>query len=113
MKVQDVITFVLCNGRKDKQHTTNKHFEILVSCPDKERSCMPAHETSCKLMELHAVVKSLVKLNNMFVVFFCGPDDSLQSPGPFITISLLLFLGAFFLFLIYMFGLCYLMSHCG
>ena len=32
-------------------------------------------------------------------------EPSLQTPGPFITVALLLFLGAFFLFLIYMFGL--------
>ena len=31
----------------------NKHCEILVSCSDKERNCIQAHETACKLMELH------------------------------------------------------------
>ena len=31
----------------------NKHVEILVSCSDKERNCIQAHETACKLMELH------------------------------------------------------------
>ena len=36
----------------------NKHCEILVSCSDKERNCMQAHVTACKLMELH--VSSLI-----------------------------------------------------
>ena len=31
---------------------TNKHCEILVSCSDKERNCMQALETACKLIEL-------------------------------------------------------------
>ena len=28
----------------------NKHCEILVSCSDKERNCIQAHETACKLI---------------------------------------------------------------
>ena len=28
----------------------NKHCEILVSCSDKERNCIQAHETACNLM---------------------------------------------------------------
>ena len=32
----------------------NKHWEILVSCSDKERNCIQAHETAFKLMDLHA-----------------------------------------------------------
>ncbi len=32
----------------------NKHCEILVSCSDKERNCIQAHGTACKLMKLHA-----------------------------------------------------------
>ena len=32
----------------------NKHCEILVSCSDKERNGIQAHETACKPMELHA-----------------------------------------------------------
>ena len=31
----------------------NKHCAILVSCSDKERNCIQAHETSCKFMEFH------------------------------------------------------------
>ena len=30
----------------------NKHCEILVSCSDKERNCIQAHRTACKLMIL-------------------------------------------------------------
>ena len=33
----------------------NKHCEILVSYSDKEWNCMQAHETACKLMDLHAL----------------------------------------------------------
>ena len=32
---------------------SNKHCEILVSCSDKERNWIQAHETACKLLELH------------------------------------------------------------
>ena len=32
----------------------NKHCKILVSCSDKKRNCVQAHETACKPMELHA-----------------------------------------------------------
>ena len=39
----------------------NKHYEILVSCSDKEKElhassckCMQVHVTPCKLRELHA-----------------------------------------------------------
>ena len=32
----------------------NKHWEILVSCSDKEMNCIQAHETAFKLMDLHA-----------------------------------------------------------
>ena len=31
---------------------TNKHCEALVSCSDKERNCIQAHGTVCKLMDL-------------------------------------------------------------
>ena len=31
----------------------NKHCKILVSCSDKERNCIQAHETACKVMDLH------------------------------------------------------------
>ena len=33
------------------------HFEILVSCSDKERNFVQAHETSCKLKKLHAILQ--------------------------------------------------------
>ena len=41
-------TISLCRGTTD-----NKHCEILVSCSDKERNCLQAHETACKVIELH------------------------------------------------------------
>ena len=48
---------MIFNFSKKHKFTTdlmlNKHFEILVSCSDKERNCIQAHETACKLMELH------------------------------------------------------------
>ena len=40
-------TFVVCSN-------SNKHCEILVSCSDKERNCIQAHEIACKLKKLHA-----------------------------------------------------------
>ena len=33
----------------------NKHCRNLVSCSDKERNCIQAHETLCKPMELHVI----------------------------------------------------------
>ena len=39
----------------------NKHCEILVSCSDEERNCMQAHETVCKLLELHVSSLNLMK----------------------------------------------------
>ena len=32
----------------------NKHYEILVSCSNKERNCIQTHETACKLIKLYA-----------------------------------------------------------
>ena len=40
----------------------NKHCEILVSCSDKERNCIQAHETACKLMELHVSSLNFMKV---------------------------------------------------
>ena len=37
----------------NKYNTYNKHNEILVSCSDKEKNCMKAHETAYQLMKLH------------------------------------------------------------
>ena len=43
--------YIMCNR---VQLIINKHCEILVSCSDRERNCMQAHETACKLMKLRA-----------------------------------------------------------
>ena len=40
----------------------NKHCEILVSCSDEERNCILAHETACKLVELHVSSLNLTKI---------------------------------------------------
>ena len=40
-------------GEEEGYGGDNKHFEFLVSCSDEERNCIQAHETACKLMELH------------------------------------------------------------
>ena len=40
----------------------NKHCEILVSCSDKERNCIQAQETVCKLMELHVSSLNFLKV---------------------------------------------------
>ena len=44
MKISAMLDETICN----------KHCEILVSCSDKERNCMQAHVTACKVIELHA-----------------------------------------------------------
>ena len=40
----------------------NKHCEILVSCSNKERNCMQAHETACRLIELHVISLNFIKV---------------------------------------------------
>ena len=45
-----------------RKATLNKHCEILVSCSDKERNCIQALGTACKLMELHATHGTACKL---------------------------------------------------
>ena len=42
------------HGVENAKIDNNKHCEILVSCSDKGRNCIQAHETTCKLMKLHA-----------------------------------------------------------
>ena len=44
-----------------KKVSFNKHCEILVSCSDQERNCIQAHETACKLIELHVSSLNFVK----------------------------------------------------
>jgi len=49
---ENVVQIGICRStlRKRQDSSLNKHFEILVSCSDKEKNCMQAHETACKLM---------------------------------------------------------------
>ena len=52
--------FILpCKISFKRLHNTNKPCKILVSCSDKERKCIQAHETACKLMVLHASLQGL------------------------------------------------------
>ena len=55
---------------------TNKHCEILVSCSDKVRNCIQAHETACKLMELHV---SSLNFNE-------SSGNCMQAQGTFLNI---------------------------
>ena len=39
--------------KRESSRESNKHCEILVSCSHKERNCIQAHVTACKIMKLH------------------------------------------------------------
>ena len=57
----------------------NKHCEILVRCSDKERNCIQANKTKCKLMELNVSSGNCIQASGTFWVvelsYLCNVDQ--------------------------------------
>ena len=72
-------------GDKLVRTIQNKHCEILVRCSDKERNCIQAHVTACKLMKLHVSSWNCMQAHETsckLMELHVSSGDCMQAHGP-------------------------------